>query len=97
MSIPHAALNTGAKIPLLGLGTWYVCWCLELIKGFRKKGKFDMLLKLLCKRDIRISIVPTFTEMKMKLDKELKIGEVIERKSGSLVRLHSIFEMELTL
>jgi hypothetical protein len=53
-----------------------------LTTGYQRKEKSEMQLKLPCKLDTLISIVLTSTAMKMKSDKELKIGEVIERRFG---------------
>jgi hypothetical protein len=55
-----------------------------------------MLLKLRYKRDIHMSIVRISTAMKMKSDKESKIGEVIERKSGLRVKYIELKTEELT-
>ena len=58
MSIPHGVLNTGAKIPLLGLGTWYI----------RRRGKLANAEYRLSKKGevrnaVKVALEPGYTHI----------------------------------
>src|SRR5271169_1764192 len=74
----NPALRTGNMVCVIA------AWPLTL--GAPRKDKSAMRLKLLWMLAMSISIAHIFTAMRMKLGRELKIGEVIARKSGSQVR-----------